>query len=356
MLRALYYPHTEIASEVILKNALLLWDNIETIVPFTGWSSLKPGGTKLRREAMELVVEPRVPSDTERQAAHQTLEEFTESGFLSSLIQMSPKNLHGGKEYLVYPQKFLDKTWHILEHRGIARWVQHERDFGVPAAVGFLMMSILADVCAGTQIRKVTDRTDAYNWLGKMRAKALDTQYITGLDPSQVAPAHHRLVSLSLEVLDARAIPLEKLVELRKRELRTGGTEYSAMRRRYLEKLDECLKRIGEQAKSESDVREIERQFKNELMQDIADLKAELGIASSKALLSKEVVLSLILLAGSLVSPVAGLTTLATTVGGIGIIPLMKAAVDYRAARRDALKKHAMSWLFVAKQRRITLR
>jgi hypothetical protein len=356
MLKALYYPHTEIGNQTILKNALLLWDNIETIVPFHGWVSSKPSDKKLIREAIDLVVEPRVPTDTERHTAHKTLEEFTESGFLASLVEVSPKRLHGGKEYLVYPQKFLDRTWDILQQHGVARWVQHEDDFGVPAAVGFLMMSILADVCAGTQIRKVTDRTDAYNWLSKMRAKLLGSQYITGLDPSQVAPGHDRLVALSLEVLDGREIPLSKLVELRKKEVRRGGSEYSAMRRRYLEKLDACLTLIGEQAKSESDVREIERQFKNDIKQEIADLKTELGIANSKALFSKEVALSIIILAGSLVSPIAGLTTLATTVGGVGIIPLMKAAVDYRAARRDALRKHAMSWLYVAKQRRMTLR
>jgi hypothetical protein len=34
----------------------------------------------------------------------------------------------------------------------------------------------------------------------------------------------------------------------------------------------------------------------------------------------------------------------------------MEAAVDYKSARRDALKKHVMSWLFLAKQGRLTLR
>jgi hypothetical protein len=34
----------------------------------------------------------------------------------------------------------------------------------------------------------------------------------------------------------------------------------------------------------------------------------------------------------------------------------MKAAVEYRAAKREALKKHTMSWLFLAKQGRLTLR
>jgi hypothetical protein len=126
--------------------------------------------------------------------------------------------------------------------------------------------------------------------------------------------------------------------------------------RRYLQTLEAHIARVIREAKSRSDIRELERQFDNDLKQDLADLKAELGIASSKALFSKEVALSVILVAGSFVAPIAGLTALATSVGGIGIIPLIKSAVDYRATRRDALRKHTMSWLFVATQGRITLR
>jgi hypothetical protein len=128
------------------------------------------------------------------------------------------------------------------------------------------------------------------------------------------------------------------------------------MRRRYLQTLESHLERIGRDAKSASDVQELDRQFKEELKQDISDLKAELGLANRKTLFSKEVTLSVLILAGSLISPVAGLTSLASQVGGVGIIPLMKAAVNYRSSRRDALKKHTMSWLFVGKQGRIALR
>lgn len=88
----------------------------------------------------------------------------------------------------------------------------------------------------------------------------------------------------------------------------------------------------------------------------MSDLKDDLGIATSK-LMSKDVVVPVLLLAGSFIAPIAGLTALATTVGGLaGTIPLLKAAIDYKAAKRDALRKHTMSWLYVAKQRRITWR
>lgn len=369
MSKALYFPHTDIHSLVILKNALLLWDNIETIVPRRRWAydrpqgdivfrdraSAKPQGDKLFREAVDLVVTPRVPTDSERREAHATLSGLATSGVLPTLIRHSPSSWRH-HDYLVYPDKFLDQTWRMLEQGGMARWVTSEKDYGVPAAVGFLMMSILADVCAGTAIQKVTDRTEAYAWIAKHHASVLGSQYITGLDVSQVAPGHDRLVPLSLEVIDGRAIPLKKLVELRKREARQPGSAYSAMRRRYLKALQDHVNRISRDARSMSDVRELDRQFKDDLKQDLADLKAELGVASVKALLSKEVVLTLLILAGSLATPMAGLTALGSQMGGVGIIPLMKAAVDLRSARRDALKKHTMSWLFLAKQGRLTSR
>jgi hypothetical protein len=60
----------------------------------------------------------------------------------------------------------------------------------------------------------------------------------------------------------------------------------------------------------------------------LTELKAKLGAASLKTLLSKEVALTILAIAGSFVAPIAGLTALGANVGGIGIIPLAKAAVD----------------------------
>ena len=93
-----------------------------------------------------------------------------------------------------------------------------------------------------------------------------------------------------------------------------------------------------------------------EFKQDLADLKAELNVASLKALFSKEVALSALITAGSLVAPVAGLTALASKVGLVGVIPLVKAAVDLRGARRIALQRHVTSWLYLSGQGRLQMR
>jgi hypothetical protein len=282
------------------------------------------------------------------------LQKAIESGLPSQLLHASPR-IWREVQFLVYTEKFLPITWSMLKNHGLATpspstsHYEHE----VPVAVTFLMMSALADSCAGTQVQKVTDRVDVYSFLAEHCANVLGSPYVQGFDASQVTPAYDRLVSISLEVLDAREVPLRKLVELRKRELRTGGSDFSAMRRRYHKTLESYLRSIGKEAKSEGDVRELERQFREDMKQDLSDLKAELGLASKRALLSKEVVLSALILAGSLSSPIAGLTTLSTTVGGIGVIPLMKTAVEYRGARREALRRHTMSWLFLGTAGRI---
>ncbi len=353
MLKALYYPHTEIQSKVILQNALLLWDKVEVIVPRPKWH-FKRSSDKVFNQALDLVVEERVPTPDEKRVAHGALREAAQSGFLNSLVLQSPQRW-GRRDYLIYPEKFAEETWHLLQRGGMARWAEAESDFGVPAIVGFWMMSILADACAGTQIQKVTDRVNAYSWIAKYHAKAMGNPYVEGLDVSQVAPSYDRLVTLSLECLDARNVTLKKLVKFREREHKRGGADYSAFRRRYLQAVNSYVQRIGKEAKTESDVREIERQYHEEIKNDLVELKRELEVNSLKALFSKEVALSALILAGTLVAPVAGLTALATQIGGIGIIPLLKAGVDLRAGRQKALREHSTSWLYLSSQRPITL-
>lgn len=355
MLKALYYPHTEVGNPTILKNALLLWDSLETIVPRMPRPS--PHGTKDREllEAARLVVSPRRPSDKEQQEAHKTLEKLLSTGQLATIMAKAPLVWRDGR-YLIYPDKFLHMTWNMLEREDLARFEAGDMDYGVPAALGFLMMSLLADSCAGTQIQKITDRTDAYSWLAEAHASALGTVPVTGLDVSQVAPAYDRLVAISLEVLDARNVPLKKLIEFRKREARSGSTDYTAMRRRYLATLDAHIKRVTKEARNITDLRELERQFRSELKNDLSDLKSELNLASLKTLFSKEVAVSALITAGSIVAPIPGLTALSTQFGLLGVIPLLKSATELRGARRTALLKHTSSWLYLATKPRLQIR
>jgi hypothetical protein len=354
MLRALYYPHTQIQDATILKNALLLWDSIDTIVPTKAWRPPFQKRDKLLDEAAEIVVRRRVPNLAERNTAHASMSALVSTGVVDTLVRSSPESWRR-PEFLIHPEKFLHETWRILERAGTARWVEQEHDFGVPAAVGLLMMSLLADACAGTQIQKVTDRVDAYSWLTKQRASALESPYVLGLDVSQVAPSLNRLVTLTMDVLDGRSVPLKKLVALRKREAKTGGAAYATMRRNYMKTLQAHLERISKEVKSPADFTELDNQFRLQLEDDLKELKSELQLASLKTLFSEKVALSALILAGTFLSPLGTLTALGTQVGGVGVIPLMKSLVEYKGERRKVLKSHFMSWLFLGTKGPITL-
>ncbi len=360
--RALYYPHTDIANEAIIKNALLLWDQVETIVPSKMWrpemGSRNPrrqhAQPKWFREAAEIVVERRVPNETERELAHEVLSKMVSDGTIHALAMKGAVPWRS-QEYLIYPEKFLHRTWDLLCRAGMAQWIREESDYGVPAAVGLLMMSVLADVCAGSQLQKITDLAQAYAWLGQQHAGLLGSQYVTNLDVSQIAPDQDRLAMISPEVLDARKVPVEKLIALRRREAKDGGSDLKAMRRRFAQATQDHVERIGKEARTPNDVKELGRQFRDELKTDLSDLKKELQLTSLKTLFSKEVGVSVLLVGGCLISPVAGLTELASKVSGLGVIPLLKAHLEYRTARREVMNRHTMSWVYLATKGQFSL-
>lgn len=351
MTKALYYPHTQIQTAAALNNALLLWDHIETIVPDARWQPEDHPGGELVQEAFELVVRRRIPTEQERQKANKVLCEMADDGLFYRLRKQSPKSWTG-MEYLIHPEKFLGRTWEWLERGGIARWVDHESDYGVPVGVGLLMMSVLADTCAGTRMQKVTDREDAYNWLAEYRATELGSQWIRGIDASQIA-SYDRLVTLSVNLLDAREIPLKKLVQLRKDEEKNPGMGLKNMRRRFQKAMSDYISSIG-RASSPNDLADINENFYDDLKGDLAELKSELQLVTAKVLL-KEVILSTVFLAGCFALPDGQLSEIAKMIGPLGIMPLTKGLIEYKAARNAALKKHTMSWLYVAKQGRLPL-
>jgi hypothetical protein len=74
MRSALYYPHTAVASESIVKTALLLWDRLEFIVP---WKGFQPhySNREIAR-AMELIGVPHCPNNEEKRETHNLIEDL----------------------------------------------------------------------------------------------------------------------------------------------------------------------------------------------------------------------------------------------------------------------------------------
>ena len=355
MVTAVYYPHTTIRSRDLVKTALLLWDSVECIVPRVDWKMERPFKEKPYNEALEMVVRPHVPKQRERSHAHQDVAEFVREGLSRFLFDIGPGGRYGPRS-LLHPEKFLEETWCLLEEVGLARWDEIYADYGVPPALALLMMSSLADACAGTQKQKVTDRVHAYSLLEKAKATLLGAPFVEGLDASQVAPELDRLVTVSMSVLDARKIPINKLLALRKREAKGRSADYRKMRLNYLNGLRTYIHRMLKEARSPQDVAEIEHQFKAEMRDDLLSLKQELSLATLEALFSKEMVLAAIAIGGAFVEPISGLTNLAATLQGIGVIPLVKTRINHKKQRREALLGHKISWLYLTQQRTVTFR
>jgi hypothetical protein len=123
-----------------------------------------------------------------------------------------------------------------------------------------------------------------------------------------------------------------------------------------MQKLKTYIGRLTGEARGPNDVREIERQFKEEMRDDLDSLVKELNLTNIKALFSKEVALSVVAVAGAFSAPVAGLGALAATLKTVGVAPLIKTLFEYRGSRCKALLDHPISWLYLTHGERLTMR
>lgn len=345
-LTALYYPHIVVASEGLLKNALLLWDSVEVICPFGEFPQMQGDAERLR--AFQAIARPLRPSDEEKRAAHEAIIELADSGLPDWFF---PERVREDLRYTIYPEKLLPETWDALLETQLARPVVGDIDppmsrwdhmrlvetaereaYETTHAFGLTMLSIIADCCAGETKQLVTDELDSYLALDRY------LKLIGGAKPEWRRRADYdRLVTLSLKTLDVSDVSVETLVTMRERE--SGRPDLRAMRHAYVRKLDTYVDRLRKEARSSRDITEIERTFEQEIADDVALLRHELKTEGKKVIFSKGIVgAAAIAIAGTFVHPMAG--------SAIAAGALYKAKVEYRAARNRSLDKHGLSWLY----------
>jgi hypothetical protein len=114
MRTALYFPHTEVRSRHLLKSSLPLWDKLEFIAPSPDYVPYENAAVA---RAVELVGVQRYPSKSEKQEAHDLVEDLA-TRTLPDVFYYRPDVTHGS--YEIYPQKFLETTWKILEDLQLA--------------------------------------------------------------------------------------------------------------------------------------------------------------------------------------------------------------------------------------------
>lgn len=346
MRSALYYPHTSIDDQAIIKTALLLWDRLEFIVP---WSGFQPQYRNREiAQAMELVGAPRSPNDTEKRQTHQHIEELI-SRSLPPDFYFSRELERSGGHYEVYSQKFMYETWDMLERsRLVSRhMIGHDRSMTQP--IGLAIMAILADCCAGSTRSRVTDRGDAYATLAGFLKNESEKEHFT--------PGEEALVPITLNIIDAPSIDIRTLIAFRRREQKESGHTLRNLRHRYVDGLEKYVKNLTHTKGRASDVDEIKRQFQDDMEIDLENLKQELGFAKRDALFSKEILVTSLASIGTIAAvafgitaPILGAMTAAgapATVGG-----LLGAGNKYFSARKAILEKHPMAYLYELNRRR----
>jgi hypothetical protein len=342
MRSVVYYPHTEIKTPDFVKAALLLWDEVEYIVPYADY---RPEYTDRRMaEAVEFIGRPHVPTDGELEAAHAVIRDFATGPLPACFFRREPKDAPRDAEndFEIWPQKLSAETWKLLKELAIARDVG-EPDPVTTQPAGLAIMSLLADCCAGKTKGRVTDRGDAYSAISEMLALPA---------PAKEATADV-VVSLALPMIDAANLDIGKLMKMRRRESGSGNSA----RLNYLEHLQSHAVELTKNGQSKRDVAEIRRQFESDSRKDLAELAEELRLARREALTTKEVLVAAVVAVGSASAALHGFALplppdvtapvgLVSTGGG-----LLNAATKFGKSRREILKKHPLAYIYQASGR-----
>jgi hypothetical protein len=345
---ALYYPHTTIRSQELLKTALLLWDKVKIIAP---WHHFRTEYTEpTTQEAVELIGEYHYPSDDEKKQAHLLIEDLITRP-LPKPFYFEPEE-QGRADYAMYYQKLLPDTWRMLRDAQLAHLPQmdrlfagSDRDFILTSLAGLSVMSLLADSCAGETHRRITDRVAAYATLAGL------LQDPNGEIVDEPDTGFERLVQISVEVIDVKKLDLKTLIEFRKREAKEGGHSIRDLRHRYVEKLESFVKTLTTVRGHQADADEVKRQFRQDMGDDVTKLKEELRSNLWDVVLSKEMLIAGIAGAGTIAAfmfnaPVP-MTEVATTTGGtFSIGGLLGMRNKFLATRRSLLERHPMAYLY----------
>jgi hypothetical protein len=326
MRSALYYPHTRIRNESLLKAALLLWDRLEFISPF---SEYRPEyENRDFAEAIELIGRYRCPTEAEKREVHELIEDFATQPFLPPAFFYRPRQ---PETYEIYPQKFLPQTWDMLRQLQLTNRPEGDGRHDLAEATGLSMMSLLADCCAGETRTRVTDRGSAYANIPNLTLQA---------EQGTEKASYDAVVPLTLRLINTEDLSLATLVEFRKREEKSKGLE--DLRHRYANTIERYIADIDRNGK-ESDILEHNRVFEENMKQDLEDLRSELGHAvtlMSLAFVTSILVASERLLDGPLTMPQTVIAGGLVAVGGV--LGYSKLAAN----RKRVMQRHPMAYMY----------
>jgi hypothetical protein len=123
------------------------------------------------------------------------------------------------------------------------------------------------------------------------------------------------------------------------------------LRHRYVDRIESFVKSLTRTQGAASDHLGIQRQFKNDMKDDLATLKDELSLERDEAFFSKEMLAAALATVGTIASQMFAMplvvpdvfTAMGVTVTIGGFLAVRN---KYLASRRSILRKHPMAYLF----------
>ena len=114
-------------------------------------------------EAIELIGKGHYPNEEEKKQAHDYIEDFATRPLPEPFYYRTQKPPGAGQfDYEIYPKKLYPETFTILQQAQFTGRPLPDGDYGFNEPTGLCIMSILADCCARTTRRRLTDRSAAY--------------------------------------------------------------------------------------------------------------------------------------------------------------------------------------------------
>lgn len=340
MRSAIYYPHTTVRSENLLKSSLLLWDELCVIAPFDGWEPDYGEQSELAR-AWRTLGKPLVPNDSEKRLAHDSIARTLDAG-----IPPAFKWLGGTTGvYEVWPQKLAEETINMLATRGLTSGALLNGDFPFAPAAGVMVMAKLADAIAGEAYSRVTDYPEAF-------ALAPDAELAEPLSQAHL---------VALEVLDTSAFALDDLVAFRERERNErDGEQLRALRHSYLAKVEEQARRLNA-ASTKRQAEQMNNDFRSDMERDLNILKGEIARNRIGLVLKPVVVAAAVAgvaagvgLTGGTALAAIGAAAFGTSAADIAdkMAKMFEAGYGFSAKQREAMSKHPMAYLYELKRAR----
>lgn len=336
MRSALYYPHTDVRSEALMKTALLTWDKLHTIIPHKGYKPDYGGDTQLA-EAWELIGEGIVATLEEKRIAHQSIVEMLNAGLPEQFRFLANQDCRGQQNlYEIWPQKFAIETWELMKQHSLTPAPLPNGDYPFTHEGGVLVMSKLADAVAGTQFARVTDQSLAFGMTADLTADQ----------------AAEQAVLMTLDLVDASQFSLEKLVEFRKGDDK-GNRELRENYAKTVEAHVAELKTLTTQRQRDDK----NRQFKDAMRHDLEAL-SEAVTGNRLELVLKPVIITTLVAAGTgLVAAHGGLQAALYTAGTLAlgasatevtdkVAKLVEQGFGYGKKQREAMVKHPMAYMY----------